>query len=332
MERGCATFRANLLRVRIFVTRALPINLRDLVPPSIDVAVSPHDRPLTADEIASLGADADGIVSMLSDPFDETLLARLPRLKVVANYAVGHDNIAGAAARTRGIVVTNTPDVLTEATADLAMTLVLAVARRVRESERLLRTGGYRGWSPTLLLGADLHGRTMGLFGFGRIGRAVAARARGFGMRIVYTSRTRAPREIEDALGATAVTKDELLRQSDVLSLHAPMSEATRHTIDAAALAAMRPGAILINTARGPLIDEAALVAALIAGRLRGAGLDVFEDEPAVHPALLGRDDVVLLPHLGSATAGTREEMARIAIENCVAVLEARPTRTPPVN
>ena len=315
--------------MRVFVTRALPVDPASILPKGIDVAVSPHDRPLSADEIADAGRDADAIVSQLVDPFDRGLLARLPRLKVLANYAVGYDNVDVAAAAERGIVVTNTPDVLTDATADLTMLLVLAVARRLRESERLLRTGGFRGWSPTLLLGRDLAGATLGLFGFGRIGRAVAARAGAFGMRVIYTARHAAPHDVEERLGATRVELPELLARADVLSLHAPATADTRHVIDARALAAMKRGAILVNTARGALVDEAALAEALARGALFGAGLDVFEREPAVHPALAGRDNVVLVPHVGSATEHARRGMARIALENCGAILQGRPPLSP---
>lgn len=265
---------------------------------------------MTRDEIAREAADADGLVSMLFDPIDAELIARLPRLKVIANVAVGVNNVDLAAARGRKIAVCNTPGVLTDATADLTMALVLSLARRLREGERLLRSGAFDGWSPSLLLGAELRGRTLGLFGFGRIGRAVAERAKAFGMEIVTHTRT-AP-----ALDAVLAC--------DVVSLHAPLTPETRHAIDEKALARMKPTAFLINTARGPLVDEAALVRALESRTIAGAALDVFEDEPRVHPGLLGRDDVVLLPHLGSATRETREAMARLALSGCFAVLTGK--------
>lgn len=315
--------------VRVFVTRALPIDPAALAPPGVTVSVSPHDRPLAADEIVAMAAEAEGIVSMLSDPFDAALLARLPRLRALSNYAVGVNNIDRAAAAARGIVVCNTPDVLTEATADLAWLLVLAVTRRFREAERVLRTGGYDGWSPTLLLGAGLAGRTIGLLGFGRIGRSVARRAAASGMRVLST--TRHPVDVDPAL-ASPVDRETLFAASDVLSLHAPLTPETHHVVDAAALARMKRNAVLVNTSRGPLVDEAALVEALEARRIAGAGLDVFEHEPAVHPGLLGRDDVVLLPHVGSATEEARRAMAELALRGCFDALAGHepPNRVQP--
>lgn len=316
-ERACP--REYHVVVRVFVTRSLPLDPRSVVPADLDVGVSPHDRPLRADEIAELAADADGIVSMLSDPLDAALIRRLPRLKVISNFAVGVNNIDLAAAEARGIAVCNTPDVLTDATADLTMTLLLALARRVREAERLLRSGAFDGWGPSMLLGTSLRGATLGLFGFGRIGRAVARRADAFGLRVAYHTRNAVP----DAEGAPGERRpwDEILATADVVSLHAPLTAETRHVVDARALAVMKKSAFLLNTSRGPLVDEAALVKALAEGALAGAGLDVFEHEPEVHPGLLGRDDVVLLPHVGSATVVARVAMARLALESCVAVL-----------
>lgn len=309
--------------MKIFVTRRLPLDLASLAPAGIEVVVDPRDRTLTQKEIVEAARDADALLPQLTETIDRALLERLPRVKVIANYAVGVNNVDLAAARERGIVVCNTPGVLTDATADLALTLILALARRVREGERLLRSGGFAGWGPSFLLGRDLAGATLGLFGFGRIGEAVGRRACAFGMRVRYTRRS-GPKPDADA---EHVAIDTLLRESDVLSLHAPLTPETRHAIDAAAIAKMKPGALLVNTSRGPLVDESALVAALERGHLGGAGLDVYEREPAVHPGLVGRDDVVLLPHVGSATRGTREAMARLAFENCVAVLLGK---TPP--
>lgn len=303
--------------MRIFITRSLPLDPRSVVPEEIDVAISPHDRPLHADEIAEMAGDADGLVSMLSDPLDASLIRRLPRLHVISNYAVGVNNIDLDAAEALGIAVCNTPDVLTDATADLTMTLLLAAARRVREGERLIRSGDFDGWDPSMLLGTTLRGTTLGLLGFGRIGRAVARRATAFGMKVVFHTRT----PVDGEGIAEPRPWEEVRSTADVLSLHAPLTDETRHVVDARALNAMKKSALLINTARGPLVDEAALVAALEARTIAGAGLDVFEREPAVHPGLLGRDDVVLLPHLGSATVQARTGMARLALEGCVAVL-----------
>ncbi len=315
----------------VFVTRRLALDPVAIAPPGIDVVVSPLDRPLSRDEIVDAAAEASGIVSMLSDPFDADLIAALPRLRVIANHAVGVNNVDLAAATARGIAVCNTPDVLTDATADLTMALILAVTRRLREAERHLRQGEFTGWAPTLLLGGDLAGSTLGLFGFGRIGRAVARRAAAFGMRVLFHSRrpigADGEREADRRVGEPAairVSWDDLLGSSDIVSIHAPLTVETRHAFDARALASMKRGAILINTARGPIVDEGALVDALQYGPLGGAGLDVFEEEPRVHPGLCGRDDVVLLPHVGSATYNTRVAMARLALGGCFEVLLGR--------
>lgn len=309
----------------LFVTRRLPIDVRAEAPPEIEVRVFGEDRPPTGSEIAREARGCAALLTLVSDPVDDALLEALPTVRHVAQVAVGYDNVDVEACRRRGVLVTHTPDVLTDATADLAFTLVLAVARRVREGEALLRSGRFEGWSPTMLLGVELSGRTLGVYGFGRIGRAVARRARGFGMRVLYTSRSGAPAEVEASLEATRVPFEALLEQSDVLSIHAPLDERTRGRFGAAELAAMKSGAILVNTARGPIVDEGALAAALARGHLFGAGLDVFEREPEVHPALLGRDDVVLLPHLGSATEAARQRMARTALADAVRVARGEP-------
>ena len=310
--------------MKVFVTRALPLDARAIAPPGVTVEVSPVERALTREEIVAGARDADALVPLLTDTIDATVIDASPRLRVIANYAVGVNNIDLGAAKARGIVVCNTPDVLTDATADLTMTLMLMQLRRVREAERVLRAGAFDGWSPTLLLGGELRRRVLGIFGFGRIGRAVARRALAFGMRVQAASR----REITEP-GVRRVALDELLRTSDVISLHAPLTDETRLVLGARAFAAMKADAIVVNTARGPLIDEAALVAALEQRRIAGAALDVFEDEPRVHPALLGRDDVVLLPHVGSGTREAREAMARLALENCFAVLAGGVAKTP---
>ena len=273
--------------------------------------------------------DAEALVCLLTDRVDRALLDRAPRLRVVANAVVGYEHVDLAACAARGIAVTNTPDVLTDATADLAMALVLAVVRALPAAERSLRAGEFHGWGFGDHLGGDLRGRTLGIFGMGRIGRAVARRAAPFGMRIAYHSRTPLAAVEERALGAERVDFDELLARSDVLSLHAPLTAETRHAIDAPALARMKPGAVLVNTARGALVDEAALVDALRSGRLAGAGLDVYEREPEIHPGLLELPSVVLLPHVGSATRETRTRMAVLAARNAQAVLTGEAPLTP---
>ena len=282
-----------------------------------------HDADTAPDDerLRELASGAAGLITLLSDRVDDALLdAAGPSLRIVANYAVGTNNIDLDACRRRGVAVANTPGVLDEATADLAWALLLAVARRVPEGGHLLASGTWRGWHPQQLLGTSLHGRRFGVVGLGRIGSAAARRARGFGMEVVYHARSRA-REAEDALGARRLPLEELLATSDVVSLHVPATPQTRHLIDEAALARMKPDAILVNTARGEVVDEAALVRALSAGRLGGAALDVFEDEPRVRPGLLDLPNVVATPHLGSATVSTRVAMARLAAEAVVAVL-----------
>ncbi|MEC7518213.1 MAG: D-glycerate dehydrogenase [Myxococcota bacterium] len=298
-----------------FLTRPLSIDPREVVGDEVEVRIFQHVRVPTPDEVARAARGCTTLLTLVSDPVDGALLDALPEVKHVAQVAVGYDNVDVEACRSRGVLVTHTPGVLTDATADLAMTLILSVARRVREGEQLLRDGRFHGWSPTMLLGMELSGRTLGVFGFGRIGRAVARRARAFGMEVVYCSRSEVPGE-----DARRVSFEALLAESDVISLHAPLTDETRHAFDAAALAAMKPGSILVNTARGPLIDERALAAALEDGPLFGAGLDVYEHEPAVHVGLLDRDDVVLLPHLGSATEAARRRMAETALRDALAV------------
>ncbi len=302
-------------RPRVFVTRRLALAPAAVLGAGIEVDQFDSEEALPRDELLRRVREASGLLPILGDRVDQELLDAAPRLRIVANHAVGYDNVDVGACTARGVWVTNTPDVLTDATADLAWALILALARRLREGERMLRAGQFRGWAPTMLLGRELRGRTLGILGYGRIGRAVARRAEGFGMRVLFAARS------------GGVPLDELLAASDVLSIHCPLNAQTRHLIGAAELLRMKRGALLVNTARGPIVDEAALVAALQAGHLGGAALDVFENEPAVHPGLLQRDDVVLLPHLGSATQETRERMARIALEQIERVLRGeRPT------
>jgi glyoxylate reductase len=310
---------------RVFVSTPLPGNALELLRTAHHVEVGEGlDAHLAAD-----GDADDAWVTLLTDRIDETRLARAPHLRVVANVAVGVDNVDIAACRARGVVVTNTPGVLTEATADLAFGLLIAAARRIAEGDRLVRSGGWTGWTPTFMVGARVHGATLGIVGLGRIGQGVARRARGFGMDVLYTQRTRLDPNVERALGATFVPIEHLLAASDFVSVHCPLTEATRGLFSAARLGAMKPGSVLVNTARGPIVDEAALAVALERGPLAAAGLDVFEDEPRVHPALLARPNVVLAPHIASAESTTREAMARTAAENVLAVLAGKPAPNP---
>jgi len=310
---------------RVVMTRRMP-------PPAVQlleqaghaVEVIGGDDPPPREELLANIAGAAGLITMLSDRVDaEALDAAGPQLKVVANYAVGFDNIDLEACAQRGVRVTNTPGVLTDATADLAWTLILAAARRVVEGDQLVRSGKWQGWASMQLLGLQLAGATLGILGAGRIGTAVALRSAGFRMRVLYAD----PRQnagIQKQLGAQQVDLDQLLAESDVLSLHIPMRPNCRHLIGAEQLAAMKPTAILINTARGSLVDETALVQALREGRLGAAGFDVYEDEPRLTPGLTELPNVVLLPHLGSATTATREKMSQIAAGNALAVLAGR--------
>ncbi|HEX6927335.1 MAG TPA: D-glycerate dehydrogenase [Longimicrobiaceae bacterium] len=274
-------------------------------------------------------AEAEALIALLTVRVDERLLQRAPKLRIVANAVVGYDNVDVEACRARGVVVTNTPDVLTDATADLAMALLLATVRRLPQAERSLRAGEFRGWGFWDYLGGDLQGAILGILGMGRIGQAVARRARAFGMRIQYTNRSPVDPKVELELEARRVNWDTLLTTSDVLSLHAPATPETRHLLDAAALARMKPGSYLVNTARGTLVDETALVRALRDGPLAGAGLDVYEREPEVEAGLLELDNVVLLPHIGSATRATRESMASLAARNVRSVLTGGGPLTP---
>lgn len=281
-------------------------------------------------DLLELVRGAHGLVTLVTERIDAELLdAAGDQLAVVANVAVGHDNIDLAACRERGIVVTNTPGVLTDAVADLAMALILMTTRRLGEAERVVRSGQDWQWSMGLLLGRGLQGRTLGVVGLGEIGRATARRARAFGMSVVYTARRDAPADVVEELGAARLSLEELLGASDVVSLHVPHTPQTHHLIGAEQLRTLGPTAYLVNTGRGPVVDEAALVEALDAGRIAGAGLDVFEHEPIVHPGLLERDDVVLLPHVGSATVEARTAMATLAADNVVAVLAGRVPPTP---
>ena len=314
----------------VFVTRPLPAPGIGLLSDSgFEVRSNPEDRPLSREELLAGVREADALVCMVSDRIDRELLDSAPMLKVVANYAVGYDNIDVGAARKRGIEVTNTPGVLTEATADLAWALLLAAARNLGAGERMVRAGEWTGWGPMQLLGEPLQGRTLGIVGMGAIGQAVARRGKGFGMEIVYFNRNRLAPDIEASLGAEFVSFEELLRRSDFLSLHAPLNEHSRHLFNQQTFQLMKSTAVLVNTARGALIDEVELVAALRDGRLAAAGLDVYEFEPKITEGLLGLDNVVLAPHLGSASTLARGDMVRLCCENVIAVLAGRPAVTP---
>lgn len=313
------------MSLKVFVTRRLPeAGLAPLREAGLLVEVNAEDEPISRQALLQRVRGAAALITLMSERVDDELLEVAgPQLRVVANYAVGYDNIDVAACRRNGVVATNTPGVLTGATADMAFALLLAVARRLREGDELVRSGEWTGWQPLQLLGAQVSGATLGIVGLGRIGRAVARRARGFDMTVLYHNRNR-DEDAESDLGVRYVSLDELLELSDFVSLHAPLTQETRHMIAAAELRRMKPSAVLINTARGAVVDEADLVEALRDGTIAGAGLDVFEEEPAVHPGLAPLPSVVLAPHLGSATLETRTEMALLCSRAVVDVLAGR--------
>lgn len=314
-------------RPQVYVTRRIAEAGLRLLEDVCAVRVWPGDEPPPPATLARELAGADGALTLLTDPIDAALMDACPRLRVISNYAVGYDNVAVAAATERGIPVGNTPDALTATTADLAFALLLAAARRVVEGAEYARGGHWKTWGPLLLLGAEVHGATLGLVGLGRIGAEVARRARGFDMRVLYSAPTRRPAEEERALGVEYAPLDDLLARSDFVSLHTPLTPATRHLMNAERLAKMKPGATLVNTARGPIVETEALVAALRAGRLCAA-LDVTDPEPLPpgHP-LYTLPNALITPHIGSATVATRERMAEMAARNLLAGLRGE---TPP--
>ena len=313
----------------VLVANVLPAEALALIPK--DIAVDYHDSldALPRSELMARIRGKDGLICHILSTVDDELLATVPTLKVVANVAVGYNNIDVAAARRRGVVVTNTPDVLTETTADFAWALLMAAARRVAEADRFVRSGQWDRWKWDLLWGADIHGKTLGVVGFGRIGRAVARRALGFNMRVLYQDAVQADAAVERDLRASRVDLETLLRESDFVSLHTPFLPETRHLMNARTLRLMKRSAILVNAARGPVVEEAALVRALQEGWIAGAGLDVFEEEPKVHPGLFPLTNVVMAPHIASASLDTRIAMATLAVRNCLAVLDGNPPITP---
>jgi len=311
----------------VIATHALPEPSLSTLEPDFEVRVLGY--PPSPEELAAEVGEAEALIPLVSDRVPENVLKAGQKLKIVANYGVGVDNIDRAAAASRGIVVTNTPNVLTDATADLTMALLLALARRVVEGDRMVRAGGFAGWAPDLLLGFDLKGKMLGIVGPGRIGRAVARRAKAFGMTVIASGRS--PRDEADPDDPPRVSFEDLLRRSDVVSLHLPLNDETRGLFNRETFAKMKPGSCILNTARGALISETALLRALDEGPLAGAGLDVFEFEPAVTPGLRDTDRVVLMPHAGSATLETRREMARMVVEDVRRVLSGeKPLRAVP--
>jgi lactate dehydrogenase-like 2-hydroxyacid dehydrogenase len=317
-------------RPRVFVARRIPAAGLDAIAAACELDVWEDELPPPRDELLARVAGCDGILTLLTDRVDDALLdAAGPGLKVVSNYAVGHDNIDGAACARRGIAVGNTPGALTETTADLAWALILAASRRVVEGDRYVHDGRWRTWGPLLLMGSDIHGATLGVVGLGRIGQAVARRALGFGMTVLYSSRNEVAEDLESELRATYVSLPELLERSDIVSLHVSLAPDTRGLIDAAALARMKPTAVLVNTSRGPVVDQAALAAALRDGVIAAAGLDVTDPEPIpADDPLLALENCIVLPHIASATLATRGRMAAMAAANLLAGVRGEPLPT----
>ena len=313
--------------MNVLVTGNLPESIISEIREAHTLEVNTRDQPMPRDQLLSAVADKHGILTMLTDRIDNALFDRAPNLKIVANCAVGYDNIDVPAATQRRIAVTNTPGVLTDSTADIAFALMLAVGRRVVEGDQRVRQGQFKHFAPFHFLGQDISGKTLGIVGMGRIGQALAKRAAGFNMPVIYSSRTRLAADEEMAIGARHKNFETVLRESDFLSLNVPLTPQTRHLMGAEQLRLMKPTAILINTARGPVIDENALVQALREGWIGGAGLDVYENEPNLAPDLIACQNAVLLPHVGSATIETRTRMAELATRNLLAGLRGS---TPP--
>jgi glyoxylate reductase len=312
---------------RVYVSRPIPEpGLEVLRAANCEVEVKPTDELVPHQELLEKVKGRDALLCLLTETIDEEIIKTGTDLKIIANYAVGYNNIDVEAATKGGVWVSNTPGVLTGTTADMAWALMFSIARRVAEADKYVRAGKFKGWAATILLGGDVHGKTLGIVGAGRIGAAVAERSVGFKMRVLYAD-VRPNRELEREIGAEHVDMDTLLKESDFISIHVPLMPETRHLIGRRSLEMMKPTAYVINTSRGPVVDEAALAAALRNKVIAGAGLDVFEEEPEVHPDLLELDNVVLTPHIASGSVDTRSKMAIMAAENVVAALEGR---TPP--
>lgn len=315
-------------RKKVYITRKIPEIGINLLKQHFEVEINMEDRPLTKEELINNIEDKDAVLCQLTDLIDKEVYDRAKNVKIFANYAVGFNNIDVDEATKRGIIITNTPGVLSDATADLAWTLLLSVARRIVEADKYTRAGKFKCWSPTLFLGQDLVGKTLGIIGAGRIGKTLAKRSIGFDMKILYHNRKR-DEEMEKMFNAKWVDKDTLLKESDFISLHVPLTKETYHMIGEREFKLMKKTAILINTARGPVVDEKALVKALKEKEIWGAGLDVYEKEPEVEEDLKKMDNVVLVPHIGSATINTRDNMAKIAAKNIIAVLNNERPLTP---
>jgi glyoxylate reductase len=317
-----------LSKPNVYVTRMIPQSIIDYLKKACTVEINPEDRILAKNELIQEVKGRDGVLCMLTDTIDGDVLdAAGPKCQIFANYAVGYNNIDVEAATKHSILITNTPGVLDDATADLAWALLFAVSRRIIEADRFTREGKFKSWGPTLFLGRDITGKTLGVVGAGRIGSNFARKAKAFGMRILYTS-TKPNPQLEKETGAKFVDKSTLLKQSDFISLHVPLNASTRHYIGEKEFKLMKKEAVLINTSRGPVVDEKALVKALKEGEIWGAGLDVYENEPDLEPDLKELDNVVILPHIGSATIETRTNMGMIAARNIVQLFNGETPET----
>lgn len=310
------------MKPKVFVTRKLPEKALKMIRAECDMEINPHDRVLTKEELISGISDKDGMLCLLTDEIDEEVIDSGRNLRIIANYAVGYNNIDVSAATKRKIPVTNTPGVLTDTTADMAWALIFAIARRVVEADKFTREGMYKGWGPMMFLGGDIYRKTLGIVGLGRIGKSVVRRAKGFDMRVLYFDAFRADEKVEKELSIKYVSLEELLKESDFVSIHVPLLPSTRHLIGEKELLMMKKTAYLINNSRGPVIDEEALVKALRDKEIAGAALDVFENEPEISPGLADLENVVLTPHISSASIETRTKMAVIAAENLLAGLK----------
>lgn len=308
----------------VYITRRIPAPAVELLKKHFKVTMNTEDRNARRSELKKAAKEVDALLCLLTDKIDDDLLSGAPNLKIAANMAVGFDNIDLKATSKHGVMATNTPGVLTETTADLTWALILGIARRIVESDKYMRGGRYKTWGPMLLMGGDVFGKTLGIIGFGRIGQAIARRAAGFGMKVHYRDEFAAPASVEKKLRAEKVSLTKLLRESDFVTLHVPLTKGTRHLMNAKRLQMMKPTAYLINTSRGPVINEEDLVKALKNGEIAGAGLDVYEKEPAMARGLARLSNVIILPHIGSASVETRTKMALMAAENIIKALSGK--------
>ncbi|MFH1195490.1 MAG: D-glycerate dehydrogenase [bacterium] len=315
--------------MKILITRKLPGNIESkLIEQGYDVKVFNQDEPAPVEFLLKHGENADAIISMLSDQFDSNLIDKLNKCKIIANYAVGYNNINVEAAKKKNIIVTNTPDILTHATADVAVALILSCARNIIEGDKFVRDGKFVGWKPQLLLGIELKNSIAGIVGAGRIGQETAKRLKAFGMKIIYYSKSR-KENFENETGARKVSLEKLMQTSDVISIHLPLNDSTYHLVNEERLSLMKPTAVFINTARGEVVDEKGLIKMLKQKKIFSAGFDVYENEPEINKELLKLKNVVLLPHIGSATFTTRIRMANLAADNVINVLKGKKPKTP---